>query len=201
MSKPGFPVARRAAGVLSVAGVLTLAACSSGTASPTSTPPAPKGPSATSSTTVGTTSVSVNGTQTTALTTPDGHTLYYFTDDNASGKPTCTSSGGCTAIWPPLIATAATGGSGVTGTLTIVNGPNGSQVVYDNHPLYTFAGEQPGQATGQAMLGKWFVATPALAAGAGPAGPSGPSPTGSTGTMSSSPSTNGSNGGYNGGGY
>jgi predicted lipoprotein with Yx(FWY)xxD motif len=137
----------------------------------------------TSGTTVNTGSASVSGNQTTVLTAPDGHTLYYFTPDTAGGKPTCTGS--CAATWPALTAAHPTQAPNATGTLTVVSG----QVVYNGHPLYEYTGDSAaGQANGEGIGGIWYVATPTLAAGAGPSN-----------TMPSSPSSSGGSG--SGGGY
>jgi predicted lipoprotein with Yx(FWY)xxD motif len=137
----------------------------------------------TAGTTVNSGSASVNGSQTTVLIAPDGHTLYYFTPDTAGGMPTCTGS--CASIWPGLKAATPTAASTVTGMLTVSNG----QVVYNGHPLYEYSGDSAaGQANGEGIMGKWYVATPSLAAGAGA----------STPMPSSPPSTSG---GGSGGGY
>ena len=70
------------------------------------------------------------------------------------------------------MATAPTG-TGVGGQLAVLNDIHGHQVSYHGHPLYTFAGDHPGQVTGQGVQG-FFVATPGLAAnGTAPAAPSG----------------------------
>ncbi|MBW8806020.1 MAG: hypothetical protein JF587_19535 [Catenulisporales bacterium] len=192
MSKPGIPVsARRATGLVSVAALLTLAAaCSSGKSSPSSATSGTSG-APSSGATVNTGTAGVSGAKTTVLTAPDGHTLYYFTPDTAGGQPTCTGS--CAAIWPPLVAASPSEASGVTGKLTVVAGANGSQVVYNGHPLYEYKPDTAaGQASGEGVMGKWFVATPALPAGAGSTGSPAPAPT--------SPSSSG--GGYgSGGGY
>jgi len=127
----------------------------------------------------------VSGTQTTVLTAPDGHTLYYFTPDTAGGQPTCTAS--CAALWPPLVSANPTA-SGATGKLTVATGANGSQVIYNGHPLYEYKPDTAaGQASGEGVMGKWHAATPGLAAGA------------ATTPAPSSPSTSG--GGSGSGGY
>jgi predicted lipoprotein with Yx(FWY)xxD motif len=198
MSKPGLSVsARRATGLASVAALLTLAAaCSSGTSakSPSSTNStnAPSAPSTTNSsppaagTTVGTGTATVSGAKTTVLTAPDGHTLYYFTPDSAGGKPTCTGS--CAGLWPPLVSASPTEASGATGKLTVAMGANGSQVVYNGHPLYEYKPDTAaGQASGEGIMNEWHAATPGLAAGS------------TTNPAPSSPSTGG--GGYGSGGY
>jgi predicted lipoprotein with Yx(FWY)xxD motif len=189
MSKPGFPVKTRAAGLVSAVALLALAAaCSSSgkSSSSSGSTGAPPAPPTMSGTTVNTGSASVSGAQTTVLTAPDGHTLYYFTPDTAGGAPTCT--GKCAATWPALTATSPTESANATGKLTVVSG----QVVYNGHPLYEYTGDSAaGQAAGEGIGGIWYVATPTLAPGAGPANPM-PS-------MPSSPSTSGSGGGS--GGY
>jgi predicted lipoprotein with Yx(FWY)xxD motif len=50
------------------------------------------------------------------------------------------------------------------GELEAYQNANGNQVVYNDHPLYTFSGDKaPGQTNGQGIGGKWFVATIDLA--------------------------------------
>jgi predicted lipoprotein with Yx(FWY)xxD motif len=106
----------------------------------------------------------VGGKSVTVLKNPKGLTLYYFTPDT-SAKVACT--GGCATTWPPLIATSDTPSASPTlpGKLTVLNGANGRQILYNGHPLYMF-GRDSGQADalGQGIGGKWFVATPDLAA-------------------------------------
>lgn len=185
MFKPGIPPTARIAGVASAVALLALAsACSSGKSSSASSGTSSSPGSAhASSTTVNAASVSVNGSQTMVLTAPDGHTLYYFTPDTAGGKPTC--SGSCAGLWPALTAASPTEAAAATGKLTVVN----SQVVYNGHPLYEYSGDSAaGQANGEGVMGKWYVATPALATGAGPGT-----------TMPSSPSSPSTSGGGSGG--
>ena len=115
---------------------------------------------------VQTAQATVEGKTMTILTDTKGMTLYYFTPDTAA-KTACT--GACLQNWPALLFT----GSGTTvsastklpGELEVYKNANGNQVVYQNHPLYTFAGDSaPGQVNGQGKGGKWFVATPDLPA-------------------------------------
>lgn len=153
-----------ALGGISLAAVLILAACGS-----TSSGAANPGSSATSTPTpiaavVHTAQVSVKGTTETVLTDAKGFSLYFFTPDTA-GTVACT--GACAKVWPPLMATSSTLASdhGLPGKLGVINGPNGMQVTYNSHPLYTFAHDMaPGQANGEGLLGKWFVAKPDTAA-------------------------------------
>jgi predicted lipoprotein with Yx(FWY)xxD motif len=124
---------------------------------------------------VSTGTATVAGAQQTVLVAQDGKTLYYFTPDNAGGKPTCT--GACATTWPPLTVAAPSAGTGVTGTLAVVMGANGDQVTYNGHPLYEYAKDTAaGQANGQGILGKWFVATPDVAAVSSSQTPSTPAP-------------------------
>ena len=107
----------------------------------------------------------VSGKTETILTDAQGAVLYYFTPD-APKKLAC--SGECAQAWPPLLSK----GSGtpladapLSGTLSTFNNVNGNQVEYNGHLLYTFVKDAaPGQIEGQGAEGKWFVATPALAA-------------------------------------
>lgn len=169
--------------VISAVALAAIAAgCSSSTSGGSSKSSTSSGASGSSgSVAVNTGSATVSGKSETVLVAKDGKTLYFFTPDNASGKSTCT--GGCATTWPPLIGTP-TAGSGVTGKLTAVMGPNGDQVSYNGHPLYEYSIDTaPGQANGEGVMGKWHVATPDLTStGTGPA-----------------PSTGGSSGGGSGG--
>jgi predicted lipoprotein with Yx(FWY)xxD motif len=138
---------------LLVAG-LTLAACGGTTASPGGGPTA--APDIISA------SITVGGKSVTVLKTPKGLTLYYFTPDT-SAKVACT--GACATNWPPLIATSDTPSASpaLPGKLTVLNGSNGKQILYNGHPLYTFARDSAqADALGQGIGGKWFVATPDL---------------------------------------
>lgn len=188
MVKPGIPSTARVAGAVSAVALLALAsACSSGKSSTASSSSGSAGMSGASGTTVNAASVTVGGAKTTVLTAPDGHTLYYFTPDTAGGKPTCTGS--CASLWPALTATSPTEVSSAKGTLSVVSG----QVVYNGHPLYEYTGDSAaGQANGEGIMGKWYAATPGLAAGAN---------TMPSGGSSSSGSSGGSGGGYGSGGY
>lgn len=100
----------------------------------------------------------------TVLKTPKGLTLYYFTPDS-SARVAC--SGACATNWPPLIATSNTASASpaLPGKLTVLDGANGKQILYNGHPLYMFARDSgQADALGQGIGGKWFVATPDLAA-------------------------------------
>ena len=140
---------------LAFVGLIALAACGE-TASPT-----PTGGSA--SHTVSTGTAAVSGQSETVLVDGSGKTLYYKTDDSAT---TSSCTGGCASAWPPLITTKSSlsEDTSVAGTLTVVTDANGSQVQYNGHFLYTYAGDSgAGQATGEGVGGIWHAATVGLA--------------------------------------
>jgi predicted lipoprotein with Yx(FWY)xxD motif len=164
-------ILRAAAGLVFVP--LVLVACGSTSTAPSSTTSsATTAPAATVAATptaapsaalIQTGSAMVSGTSTTVLTDSKGMTLYYKTSDSSTSV-TCT--GGCAAAWPPVLLPTGTptGSSSVTGTLTVFAGPNGSQVLYNGHPLYGWSMDTAaGQATGDG-IGGFKVATPGLAA-------------------------------------
>ena len=146
--------------------MLALAACgnststgstssSSNTSSSTST-----SSSSSSQALVKTASATVKGKSVTLLTNASGMTLYYFTADSSSTSA-CTSS--CAQTWPPLLMTGSgspTSATSLPGNLSVQTTANGSQVEYNGHLLYTYAGDTaPGQTNGEGLFGKWFVAT------------------------------------------
>ncbi len=111
-----------------------------------------------------TASLKVGDKTVTVLKNAAGLTLYYLTADTPT-KIACT--GACASNWPPLLVTSGTPTSNpaLPGQLTVLNGPNGSQVLYNGHPLYAYSKDKtPGDVFGQGVGGKWFVATPDLAA-------------------------------------
>jgi predicted lipoprotein with Yx(FWY)xxD motif len=180
-----------ATGLAAVA--LVVAACgSSGSAATSGTgsaaaaaasSPAPSSPaaatsagssSAGSSSGTALTAKTINGTK--VLTNSAGFTLYWFVPDTPT---TSKCTGSCATFWPPVTG-PGTAGSGVTGKLSTITRSGGSlQVVYDGHPLYTYAGDTaPGQAKGNginASGGVWHEMTAsAPAAPAAPAAPPAP---------------------------
>lgn len=91
------------------------------------------------------------------LSDGDGNTLYMYAPDTPDAA-TCT--GGCAGAWPPfLFEGTPTVGEGLSGDLfTTVPGEGGSQLAYNGHPLYFFAGDTaPGDTNGQGSGGVWFV--------------------------------------------
>jgi len=163
--------------------VLFLSSCGSTTTSATQPPAATKdtsgdygnssatpttapttAPADTTGIVVKTTSATVNGKSVTILTDAKGLTLYYFMPDTSS-KTACTAS--CASTWPPLLS-SSTGTPKSEGSLSaaleVYPNANGKQIVYNDHPLYTFSGDtSPGQTNGEGIGGKWFVVTTDLA--------------------------------------
>lgn len=67
-------------------------------------------------------------------------------------------------------------GEKLPGALTVVQTANGAQVAYSGHLLYTYSGDDAtGQANGQGIGGKWWVATVDLKPTSAPATPAPPS--------------------------
>ncbi len=76
--------------------------------------------------------------------------------------------GACASVWPPLMTTGKpTAGPGVTASKlgTTKRSDGATEVTYNGHPLYTYAGDSaPGQTSGQGLDdygAEWYV----LAAG------------------------------------
>ncbi len=137
---------------------LVLGACTSAGATPAPTP-APTAAPATSAPATGLTIDLASTSLGTFLVDGAGRTLYVFTAD-AADTSNCT--GQCLDSWPPLTSDAAPSvGSGLTATDfgTITRSDDGStQVTFDGHPLYYFAGDTAaGDTNGQGVGGKWFV--------------------------------------------
>ena len=90
-----------------------------------------------------------------------GRTLYLFAKDRR-GHSACT--GGCTRVWPPALAPGRVQlGPGLQETkVTTMRRHDGRrQLVYNGHPLYSLTADTaPGQASGQAFEGSWFVVSP-----------------------------------------
>jgi len=89
-----------------------------------------------------------------------GRTLYLFEKD-AHGKSACT--GACARAWPPLMTSGrpkASGGADAR-MLGTTHRASGTQVTYDGHPLYRFAGDaKAGQTNGEgstAFGASWYV--------------------------------------------
>lgn len=99
------------------------------------------------------------------LTDEDGFSLYLFTDGNGNPVP-CTSDE-CVEAWP-IFATEGepSAGDGVDASLlsTTERSDGTVQVVYNDWPLYYFAGDEaPGDVNGQGIEsfgGIWYLVAP-----------------------------------------
>jgi predicted lipoprotein with Yx(FWY)xxD motif len=114
------------------------------------------------SSTVGVTDVSGLGK---ILVDSQGRTAYLFEKDTGS-KSTC--SGACAQEWPPVATSRKpTAGDGLTASmLGVTKRSDGTtQVTYNGHPLYLFAGDHnPGDTAGQNLDtfgAEWYVLSPA----------------------------------------
>ena len=97
------------------------------------------------------------------LVDSQGRTLYDFVADKST-MSTC--YGACASLWPPLtVSGAPKAGSGVRTSLlgTTKRTDGTTEVTYNGHPLYFFAGDtKPGETTGQAINqfgAPWYVLT------------------------------------------
>jgi predicted lipoprotein with Yx(FWY)xxD motif len=93
-----------------------------------------------------------------------GMTLYLFEKDKG---PKSTCSGACASAWPPFTTTGMPkAGSGTTAPLigTTKRSDGTTQVTYNEHPLYYYAGDQqPGDTNGQNLDqfgAEWYVLSP-----------------------------------------
>lgn len=90
------------------------------------------------------------------LVDAQGMTLYTYGKDS-EGESNCTEQ--CAEIWPPLIAGENAQASGKWSLVTRQDGT--LQWAYDGKPLYTYAKDkQPGDATGDSLMGVWHAAKP-----------------------------------------
>ena len=90
-----------------------------------------------------------------------GRTLYHFAADKTTAS-TCYAA--CASVWPPLtVSGAPKAGRGVRASLlgTTKRTDGTTEVTYDGHPLYYFAGDtKAGDTTGQAINqfgAPWYV--------------------------------------------
>ena len=117
------------------------------------------------------------------LVNGNGRTLYVLASEKG-GKVTCTTTGGCTAVWPPaeLPSGMSQGiaGSGVQASLLgTAKAPDGSvRLTYGGWPLYTFTADTgSGTAKGQGVkdsFGLWWALSPSgtpVTASAAPSSP------------------------------
>jgi predicted lipoprotein with Yx(FWY)xxD motif len=142
---------------LVVAAALLIAACGSGSGSSSSTPTK----AASGSALVNSASISSLGN---AVVGPTGKTLYLFKKDTG---PTSNCSGACAAEWPPLTTSGkitSSGGVPTSALKTVRRSDGKTQVTFNGHPLYYFAGDSgPGQANGQGLDdfgANWWALSP-----------------------------------------
>jgi predicted lipoprotein with Yx(FWY)xxD motif len=90
-----------------------------------------------------------------------GRTLYLWEADKGT---TSTCDGACASVWPPVTTDGqpiAEAGVSASKLGTTQRGDGTTEVTYNGHPLYTFAGDgAPGETTGQGSDGfgaEWYV--------------------------------------------
>jgi predicted lipoprotein with Yx(FWY)xxD motif len=130
---------------------------SSGTASPSAAGTAAAEVAHSASATVSTKSVPLGK----ILVNDKGLTLYLFQADKTT---TSTCTGACAKAWPPLLVTGkptASGGVQTKMLSTTKRSDGTTQVTYNGHPLYRFAGDtKSGNTNGQGLNNfgaKWYV--------------------------------------------
>lgn len=140
---------------LGAALALGAAACGGGddSAPATTAPAAALGTIATADTDLGTAVVDANGM-----------TLYLFEQDTG-GTSSC--DGDCAAAWPPAtVQGAPVAGDGIDGgkLATTERADGTTQVTYDGHPLYRYAGDsEAGDTNGQGADdygAEWYAVSP-----------------------------------------
>jgi predicted lipoprotein with Yx(FWY)xxD motif len=101
----------------------------------------------------------INGNKVNVLMTNKGFAVYYYRADTLL-KATCT--GQCAQDWPPVLAPqgmmTVSSSMPLPRQLSVHQTPNGAQVFYDGHALYTYAADkQAGTATGRAQDMQWYL--------------------------------------------
>ena len=101
----------------------------------------------------------INGNKVNVLMTNKGFAVYYYRADTMF-KSTCTSQ--CAHDWPPILAPqgmmTVSSSMALPRQLSVHQTPNGAQVFYDGHALYTYASDmQPDTATGRAQDMQWYL--------------------------------------------
>jgi len=113
---------------------------------------------------------SVSGSM--AFVGQNGHTLYVFSADK-SGVSNCSSTNGCTGVWPPYTAPAGTTAGGTSFTL-ITRSDGSLQWAYNGAPLYDYSGDSASaQSNGNGITsfgGTWSVGRPSSSGGSGGTG-------------------------------
>jgi predicted lipoprotein with Yx(FWY)xxD motif len=125
-------------------------------ATPTAHPAAPDGPA----------SVKIGKSRLgPILVDASGRTLYLFKEDKPR-RSLCTSDYlNCTTSWPPLMTHGRPDGqAGIKPQLLGYfhrTKPAGSQVMYNDQPLYLYSGDKnPGELNGQGNHSYWYVLSP-----------------------------------------
>jgi predicted lipoprotein with Yx(FWY)xxD motif len=147
--------------MLALAFVLVLAACGSSGSKAKTTATTTASASATTAAASG---AAINTAKTslgTVLIDGQGRTLYHLTKESATNI-VCT--GQCASTWPPVTVPSGQkpqAGAGVTGTLTVVNRPDGTQqAAINGQPLYMYSGDsKAGDTNGQGVGGAATSAT------------------------------------------
>jgi predicted lipoprotein with Yx(FWY)xxD motif len=90
------------------------------------------------------------------LATGSGQVVYMY-DKDSGGTPACT--GTCAQTWIPVAGKNPAASPADTGLAKFTTVANGSvtQVVYDGHPLYILKGAKALSATGNGQGGEWHV--------------------------------------------
>ena len=106
------------------------------------------------------------------VSTSNQHTLYTLSNDTATASA-CTTSSGCTSLWPPYLASAGATGINNMQVITRSDG-TGQQWAYQGKPLYMYAGDNGAlQMNGEGIVsfgGTWHVGRPAASSGGGGGG-------------------------------
>jgi predicted lipoprotein with Yx(FWY)xxD motif len=148
---------------LAVLALAVLAGCGGGDDT-TSAESAGSTPAASSSSGAATVDVADNPELGEILVDSQGRTMYLFEKDE-SGKSNC--SGACAEEWPPVTTQGAPkAGSGVSASMisTVKRDDGSTQVVFDGHPLYLYAGDaMPGDVNGNEVVefgAEWYALHP-----------------------------------------
>ena len=145
---------RLAVPALLVAAAVPIAACGSSSSNSSGG----GGGSSSGPATVKTLSISGYGT---ALVTNAGKSVYVLSSDPSGGSK---CAGSCATTWKPVtVSGSPSAGSGVDSSKlsSFKRKDGGTQVLYDNHALYTYA--SPGATSGQGVKsegGTWYLIAP-----------------------------------------
>ena len=100
----------------------------------------------------------IDGTMVNVLLTNKDFAVYYYKPDTMF---TATCTGQCAQDWPPVLAPQGmmiSSSTPLPKQLSMHQTPNGAQVFYDGHALYTYAADkQPGNATGRGQDMQWYL--------------------------------------------